>query len=135
MFFFCKQKRAYELRMIDWRSDCCSSDLNYVTRFNWHDRSYDVIAQFPQSHRLAPDDLGRFQVRTASGSLVPLATIASVEIRPQPNRLPQFNQMNSATLSAVLLPGVTMGQAVDFLQSQTLPEGTSRSEEHTSELQ
>ena len=98
---------------------------NYVNRFNWHDRSYDVIAQVPQSRRLAPDDLGRFQVRTASGSLVPLATIASVEIRPQPNRLPQFNQMNSATLSAVLLPGVTMGQAVDFLQSQTLPAGTS----------
>lgn len=98
---------------------------NYVNRFNWHDRSYDVIAQVPQERRLSPGDLGQFQVRTASGSLVPLATIASVEIRPQPNRLPQFNQMNSATLSAVLLPGVTMGQAVDFLQSQPLPAGTS----------
>ncbi|RIV82349.1 multidrug efflux protein [Aurantiacibacter xanthus] len=98
---------------------------NYVNRFNWHDRSYDVIAQVPQARRLAPDDLGQFRVRTASGSLVPLATVASVEIRPQPNRLPQFNQMNSATLSAVLLPGVTMGQAVEFLESQPLPAGTS----------
>src|SRR3546814_7121422 len=27
-FFFCKQKTAYELRISDWSSDVCSSDLN-----------------------------------------------------------------------------------------------------------
>ncbi|MEJ7925676.1 efflux RND transporter permease subunit [Sphingobium sp. AN641] len=97
---------------------------NYVNRFNWHDRSYDVIAQVPQDKRVTPDNLGEFYVKAASGKLVPLSTVARVEIRPQPNRLPQFNQMNSATLSAVLLPGVTMGQAVDFLKSQPLPPGT-----------
>ncbi|MBT2245936.1 efflux RND transporter permease subunit [Sphingobium sp. BHU LFT2] len=96
---------------------------NYVNRFNWHDRSYDVIAQVPQGKRLTPDNLGQFYVKAASGRLVPLSTIAHVEVRPQPNRLPQFNQMNSATLSAVLLPGVTMGQAVDFLKGQPLPPG------------
>src|SRR3546814_10127307 len=26
--FFCKQKTAYEMRMSDWSSDVCSSDLN-----------------------------------------------------------------------------------------------------------
>ncbi len=98
---------------------------NYVNRFNWHDRSYDVIVQVPQAKRLTPDDLGQFYVRAASGSLIPLSTIASVEIRPQPNQLPQFNQMNSATLSAVLKPGVTMGQAVAFLEKQPLPNGTT----------
>ena len=46
-----------------------------------------------------------------------------VEIRPQANLLPQFNQMNSATLSAILAPGVTMGEAVDFLKSQPMPPG------------
>lgn len=97
---------------------------NYVNRFNWHDRSYDVIAQVPQGKRVTPDNLGEFYVKAASGKLVPLSTVAKIEIRPQPNRLPQFNQMNSATLSAVLLPGVTMGQAVDFLKSQPLPPGT-----------
>src|SRR5690606_39566 len=96
---------------------------NYVNRFNWHDRSYDVIAQVPQDKRLTPDNLGQYYVRAASGALVPLATVAHVEMRPQPNKLPQFNQMNAATLSAVMAPGVTMGQAVDFLQSQPLPTG------------
>src|SRR3546814_8514494 len=27
VFFFCKQKTAYELRISDWSSDVCSSDL------------------------------------------------------------------------------------------------------------
>src|SRR3546814_16842226 len=28
MFFFCKQKTAYEMRISDWSSDVCSSDLS-----------------------------------------------------------------------------------------------------------
>src|SRR3546814_18866071 len=28
MFFFCKQKTAYEMRISDWSSDVCSSDLD-----------------------------------------------------------------------------------------------------------
>ena len=96
---------------------------NYVNRFNWHDRSYDVIAQVPRDRRLTPDSLGRFYVMAASGVQVPLATLVSIDMRPQANRLPQFNQMNAATLSAVLAPGVTMGEAVAFLQAQPLPPG------------
>lgn len=98
---------------------------NYINRFNWFDRSYDVITQVPKADRLTPDNLGEYYVRTGAGKLVPLSTVVSVEVKPQPNKLPQFNQMNSATLSAVLLPGVTMGQAVSFLNQQPLPEGTS----------
>lgn len=98
---------------------------NYINRFNWHDRSYDVIAQVPQEWRLNPALLGRYHLRTAGGQMVPLASLVTVEMRPQPNRLPQFNQMNAATLSAVLAPGVTMGQAVDFMAAQPLPPGLS----------
>lgn len=96
---------------------------NYINRFNWFDRSYDVIAQVPQDKRRAPDDLTGYYVRAESGRMVPLATVVDVEVQPQANRLPQFNQMNSVTLSGVLLPGVTMGQAVDFLKAQPLPPG------------
>src|SRR3546814_10586689 len=31
MFFFCKQKTAYEMRISDWSSDVCSSDLAFRT--------------------------------------------------------------------------------------------------------
>ncbi len=98
---------------------------NYVSRFNWHNRSYDVITQAPPDQRLTPDNLGHFYVRASSGQLVPLATVAHIDMRPQPNLLPQFNQLNAATMSAVLAPGVTIGQAVSFLQEQELPPGMS----------
>jgi multidrug efflux pump len=55
--------------------------------------------------------------------MVPLSTLIRIENRSQPNRLPQFNQMNAATLSAVLRPGATMGEAVSFLKAQPLSPG------------
>ena len=98
---------------------------NYVNRFNFHDRSYDVIPQVRGSERMTPDDLGRFYVKSTSGALVPLSTVTRVEIHPQANQLTQFGQMNSATLEMLPAPGVSMGEAVAFLQSQPLPLGTS----------
>ncbi|GAA5049004.1 efflux RND transporter permease subunit [Erythrobacter westpacificensis] len=98
---------------------------NYVNRFNWFDRSYDVITQVPDEYRVDPSDLGQYYVENWQGDLLPLSTVVDVDVEPQPNMLPQFNQMNSATLSAVLAPGVTMGQAVEFLQNQPMPPGTS----------
>jgi multidrug efflux pump len=98
---------------------------NYVNRFNFHDRSYDVIPQVRGSERMTPEDLGRFYVKAASGALVPLSTVTRVEMRPQANQLTQFSQMNSATLEMLPVPGVSMGEAVAFLQSLPLPPGTS----------
>src|SRR3546814_9281372 len=33
LFFFFKQKTAYEMRISDWSSDVCSSDLHMIERF------------------------------------------------------------------------------------------------------
>ncbi len=98
---------------------------NYVNRFNWFDRSYDVITQVAQTDRQDPQDLSEFYVRTASGQLVSLDTLVSVDMLAGPNRLTQFNQINSITLSGVLMPGATMGQAVACLDNLPLPSGAS----------
>ncbi|MFV3077697.1 efflux RND transporter permease subunit, partial [Niveispirillum fermenti] len=90
---------------------------NYVNRFNFHDRSYDVIPQVMAVDRLTPDNLGRFHVRSQSGRMIPLSTLIRVDVQASANRLPQFNQMNAATLSGVLRPGVTMGQAVAHMEA------------------
>src|SRR3546814_4510130 len=34
-FFFFKQKTAYEMRISDWSSDVCSSDLSVMKRSRW----------------------------------------------------------------------------------------------------
>src|SRR3546814_2862869 len=35
VFFFFKQKTAYEMRISDWSSDVCSSDLYYFYQAAW----------------------------------------------------------------------------------------------------
>src|SRR3546814_17589729 len=47
LFFFFKQKTAYEMRISDWSSDVCSSDLNqhaalWDTLGAWAERARDV---------------------------------------------------------------------------------------------
>ncbi len=101
---------------------------NYINRINLEGRSYDVIMQVPRSYRLTPDDLAQFYVPTASGAQIPLATVTTIHHEVEPNDLTQFAQLNSATLQAMPAPGVTMGDAVEFLQiqaKQVLPSGFS----------
>jgi multidrug efflux pump len=88
---------------------------NYINRFNLNGRSYEVIPQVPRSERLSPSDLEQYYVRTGSGALVPLSTVVSISSGIDPNALTHYNQLNSATFQAVPGIGVTMGQAVDFL--------------------
>jgi multidrug efflux pump len=101
---------------------------NYVNRFNLEGRSYQVIPQVPRDFRLSSEWLTRYRVRTASGALVPLASVASINRSVQPNALTSFQQLNAATLSGVPFPGRTLGEALDLLQSkakEVLPEGFS----------
>ena len=72
----------------------------------------------PRGARLTPDSLGDFYVKPRAGEPVPLATVVRIETGTEPNALTQYNQLNSATFSAVPMPGVAMGQAVDFLRAQ-----------------
>jgi multidrug efflux pump len=99
---------------------------NYVNRFNLQGRSYDVIMQVPREFRFNPDDLAQFYVPTASGAQVPLSTVVTIKDEIQPNALTQYAQLNSATLQLMPAPGVTMGDAVNFLEAQAkqiLPPG------------
>ena len=100
---------------------------NYVNRFNLEGRSYQVIPQVPRDKRLSPESLGEYYMSTATGQQVPLSTLVSIETATDPNALTHYNQLNSATFQAVPMPGVTVGQAVDFLEGEAkkLPAGFS----------
>ncbi|HFT7668486.1 TPA: MexW/MexI family multidrug efflux RND transporter permease subunit [Serratia marcescens] len=91
---------------------------NYLNRFGMDGRAYDVIPQSLREQRLTPQALARQYVRTQDNTLVPLSTIVSVAVKVEPNKLTQFNQQNAATLQAIPAPGVSMGEAVAFLERQ-----------------
>ncbi len=100
---------------------------NYVNRFNLEGRSYQVIPQVPRGTRLSPEALGGYYVPTSSGQQVPLSTVVSIDTATAPNALTHYNQLNAATFQAVPMPGVTVGQAVDFLEGEAnkMPAGFS----------
>lgn len=101
---------------------------NYINRFNLQGRSYEVIPQVPRSLRLTPEMLSQYYVTASNGQPVPLSSVVSIETKTEPNALTGYNQLNAATFSAVPMPGVTMGQAVGFLNEQAdqLPPGFNR---------
>ncbi|CAM3914546.1 MexW/MexI family multidrug efflux RND transporter permease subunit [Xenorhabdus thuongxuanensis] len=100
---------------------------NYINRFSMQGRSYDVIPQSISRQRLTPEALSHHYVRTEDQKMIPLSTIVSVSTRVEPNKLTQFNQQNAATFQAIPAPGITLGQAVDFLEgvADNLPAGYS----------
>jgi multidrug efflux pump len=100
----------------------------YVNYFSISGRSYKVIPQVQQRYRLNARQLLDYYIRTGDGSLVPLSTIASIKTSTVPESLNHFQQLNSATIQGVAMPGVAQGDALTYLQNlskRVLPEGYS----------
>jgi multidrug efflux pump len=99
---------------------------NYVNYFSLYGRSYKVIPQVMQRYRLNADQLKNYYINTAQGTTIPLSTIVTLKRSVIPETLNHFQQLNAATLSAVTVPGVTLGEALTKLQDlaeQVLPTG------------
>src|SRR3546814_9496921 len=59
-FFFFKQKTAYEMRISDWSSDVCSSDLDPVRLMTAYQLPlYDIDFALKEVERLAKDKKAR----------------------------------------------------------------------------
>jgi multidrug efflux pump len=100
----------------------------YINYFNFAGRSYQVIPQMTRMDRQNADQLGSYYINTATGQSIPLATVASFQTRTVPESLNHFQQLNSATLSAVSFPGVAVGDALIKLAAiakEVMPQGYS----------
>ena len=92
-----------------------------IAQFDRDSNSYDVIMQVPQDRRLNPDHLGNYYVRSVTGDMVPLSAVVSVSTNASPAAILQFNQLNSATISALPLPGVTTGDGLKIIEDIARP--------------
>jgi len=98
----------------------------YLNYFSLDGRSYKVIPQVQRRSRLNTDQLLDYYIPTASGTPVPLSTVATITNKTIPESLNHFQQLNEATISAVMMPGVALGDAIKYLQdlaTRTLPQG------------
>ena len=99
---------------------------NYVNYFNLQGRSYQVIPQLERRFRMTPEQLGQIYVKSRSGIMVPLSTVVNPVARTEPNAATHFQQLNSATIQAVMMPGKTLGEGLHYLESvanENLPKG------------
>ncbi len=100
----------------------------YVNYFSISGRSYKVIPQVMRLDRLNVAQLQDYYINTGSGASIPVSTIVHFRTEVVPESLNHFQQLNSAMISAVSAPGITLGQALDKLRAlskEALPQGYS----------
>lgn len=100
----------------------------YVNYFELDNRSYKVIPQVQQAYRLNADQLNTYYIKTGTGKMVPLSTVAHITMHTQPEAINHFQQENAATIQGVNYPTVPQGVALEKLTQlakETLPLGYS----------
>lgn len=100
----------------------------YVNDFNAFGRVYQVRAQADTPFRLDVADIEQLKVRSANGALVPLGTLAAVELRSGPDLVQRYNLYTSVPVQGSAVPGVSSGEALaamEGLAEGLLPDGMS----------
>ena len=89
---------------------------------------YWVVMELEPQYQKNLDALGMLYIHSATGDLVPLASLAKVTPSTGPSTVNHSGQLPSVTLSFNLNPGVSIGTAVSQVQkiaAQTLPSSIS----------
>ncbi|MEY4595124.1 MAG: hypothetical protein RIQ47_1534 [Bacteroidota bacterium] len=97
-----------------------------VDYFTMNGKQYPVISQVELSNRQSPEDIARLNVRTVSGELVPLSSVVKMTTSASPPTRYNFNRFKSATVSASLAEGKTIGDGIDIMRgiADTLLDGS-----------
>lgn len=89
-----------------------------VTRFKKDGEQYDVILQVEPGQRRDPSDLSTIYLRTNDSQMVQLSSVVNINESVAPKELNHFDKMKSVTFQAILAPGYSVGEALDFIEQQ-----------------
>jgi len=96
--------------------------------FYMNGKQYQVIAQFDKVDRDSPLDLTSIFVKSNSGQLIQLDNVVTINERSSPPQLYHSDRYMSATVSAGLAPGKSIGDGIDAMNkiaSEVLDESFS----------
>ncbi|GAB3255043.1 efflux RND transporter permease subunit [Larkinella harenae] len=85
--------------------------------FLMNGKQYQVIGQVSRDDRDEPVDLASFYVRNNVGNLVQLDNLVKFAEVSSPPQVYHYNRFKSATVSAGLSPGKTIGDGVEAMQA------------------
>jgi hydrophobe/amphiphile efflux-1 (HAE1) family protein len=98
----------------------------YVNDFNLFGRTFRVVAQASDEHRMDRSDVLKIRVRNSNGDTVPLGSFTTVRDISGPYRVPRYNLYPAAELDGNAAAGYSQGQAIEIMEklaAETLPEG------------
>jgi multidrug efflux pump len=84
--------------------------------FNMKGKQYQVIGQVDRANRDAPLDLQSMYVRNNRGELIQLDNLVNIDEQSNPPQLYHYNRYMSATISAGLAPGKTVGDGIQAME-------------------
>jgi multidrug efflux pump len=87
-----------------------------VGYFTMASKQYQVIGQFEREERDKPIDLASLYVRNSRNELIQLDNIVHLEEQSSPPQLYHYNRYMSATVSAGLAPGKTIGDGINSMK-------------------
>ena len=93
--------------------------------FIMNGKQYQIIGQIAKEYRAKPLDLQSLYVKSSKGELIQLDNFITIKTQSSPPQLYRFNRYVSATFSASLAPGKTIGDgitAMDKISEKVLDE-------------
>ncbi len=95
----------------------------YVNDFNRFGRLYRVFVQAEAEARRAPEDIGKFYVRsTSTGEMLPLATLVTIKPTAGAEATTRYNLFRSVEISGAAKPGFSSAQAMAALEEVAAKE-------------
>ena len=97
----------------------------YVNDFTRIGKIFRVIIQADAPYRMTPESLGELYVRSDTGKMVPLSTLAHVERTSGPESLKRENGFLAASMNVNAAQGYSTGDVIRTVdaESQYLPSG------------
>jgi multidrug efflux pump len=83
--------------------------------FIMNGKQYQIIGQVAKEYRSKPLDLQTLYVKSRKGELIQLDNFVTLKTQSTPPQLYRFNRYVSATFSASLSPGKTIGDGIDAM--------------------
>ncbi len=94
-----------------------------VTTYVQDGEEYEVMLQAQRDGRASPADLDNLYVRSQrSGELIPLSNLVTLNELAEPGQLNRFNRLRAITLSAGLVPGYSLGEALAWMEQTAAEE-------------
>lgn len=81
--------------------------------FYMNGKQYQILGEINRQQRNTPLDLKTIYLKNQSGSMIQLDNLVELKETVAPPQLYRYNRFSSATVSAGLAPGVTIGEGLD----------------------